>query len=308
MNRNSGRKRCSRRASSSEGLGSTVVERPRKDRGLLDGEREKRSQESLPTVVFLCAEGIAARRTELQTRLTGGDIQPSLTTRRFACLRIPCRHGLMRAMKSLKRYPLPITTEKEACALEGVGRFTARRMLRGLPLAGPEPDKSSGVIIRRTDEDEENVEPSGSSSSRGGGGGGARKASNDSTRSSSVTNAGAGSRLPSDTNSLLRMNLRVGSSATTTTGGRSLSLASNFAALRGGGGETTPDVTPKRPTSRARREEAGGETVRSSKAPSFFSGQWEAWLIVDNREHEFMSVQVRVREGWAGGVLSKLFF
>ncbi|CAN0494382.1 unnamed protein product [Ectocarpus sp. 8 AP-2014] len=194
----------------------------------------------------------------------------------------------MRAMKSLKRYPLPITTEKEACALEGVGSFTARRMMRGLPPAGPEPDNSNGV--RRTDE--ENIEPSGSSSSRGGGGGGgARKSSNNSTGTSSVTNAGAGSRLTSDTNSLLRMNLRVGSSATTTTGGRPLSLVSNFAALRGGGGETTPDVTPKRPTSRARREEAGGETLRSSKAPSFFIGQWEAWLIVDNREHEFMSVQ-----------------
>ncbi|CAM9782172.1 unnamed protein product [Ectocarpus fasciculatus] len=212
------------------------------------------------------------------------------------CLRtgkVKLRHGLMRAMKSLKRYPLPITTEKEACALEGVGRFTARRMLRGLPPAGPEPDDSR--CCRRTDE--ENIEPSGSSSSRGGGGGGggaggARKGSTKSAATSSV--AGYSSRLPSDTNSLLRMNLRVGSGATSSTaGGRPLSLASNFAALRDGGGETTPDVTPKRPTSRARREEAaaGGETVRSSKAPSFFSGQWEAWLIVDNREHEFMSVQ-----------------
>ncbi|CAM9249782.1 unnamed protein product [Ectocarpus sp. 4 AP-2014] len=203
------------------------------------------------------------------------------------CLRtgkVKLRHGLMRAIKSLKRYPLPITTEKEACALEGVGSFTARRMLRGLPPAGPEPDNSSGV--RRTDE--ENIEPSGSSTFRGGG---ARESCNNSTGTSSVTNAAAGSRLPSYTNSLLRMNLRVGSNAPTTTGSRPLSLASNFAALRGGGGETTPEVTPKRPTSRPRREEAGGETVRSSKAPSFFSGQWEAWLIVDNREHEFMSVQ-----------------
>ncbi|CAN0311888.1 unnamed protein product [Ectocarpus sp. 6 AP-2014] len=136
------------------------------------------------------------------------------------CLRtgkVKLRHGLMRAMKSLKRYPLPITTEKEACALEGVGSFTARRMLRGLLPVGPEPDNSSGV--RRTDE--ENIEPSGSSSSRGGGGG-ARKSSNNSTGTSSVTNAGAGSCLASHTNcrSLLRMNLRVGSSATTTTGGR----------------------------------------------------------------------------------------
>lgn len=214
---------------------------------------------------------------------------------------LPYRHGLMRAMKSLKRYPLPITTEKEACALEGVGSFTARRMLRGLPPARPEPDNSGG---RRTDE--ENIEPSGSSSSRGGGGG-ARKANNSSTGTLSVTNSG--SRLPSDTNSLLRMNLRVGSSAASTTGGRPLSLASNFAALRGGVGEATPDVTPKRPTSRARREEAGGETVPSLKAPSFFSGQWEAWLIVDNREHEFMSVQVCMcRGGWggAGPVLTRL--
>lgn len=91
-------------------------------------------------------------------------------------------------------------------------------------------------------------------------------------------------------------------------GSRPLSLASNFAALSGdvddndndgagAGGVQTPDVTPKRPTSRARREE-GGDGVGlsgisfSSKAPRFFSGEWEAWLIVDNREHDFMSMQV----------------
>lgn len=87
--------------------------------------------------------------------------------------------------------------------------------------------------------------------------------------------------------------------------GRPLSLASNFAALRGdevdsgggsGSGALAPDVTPKRPTSRARREEAvdgTGPSSTSSKAPRFFSGHWEAWLLVDNREREFMAMQVR---------------
>lgn len=227
----------------------------------------------------------------------------------------------MRAMKSLKRYPLPVTTEKEACALEGVGSFTARRMMRGLPAASaPSKDGSGGNNSRRTDE--ENIHPchsSSSSSSRGA----SRKTNTDSGHAcgSSSSSSGAGCR-PSNNNgtsgALLRMNLRVDSSSSSSTitstsrsmgSGGTVSLSSNFAALRGdvsedGGGAQTPDVTPKRPTSRARREEVGGgaaaagRQVLSSKAPSFFSGHWEAWLLVDNRENDFMSMQV----GCAGGV------
>lgn len=215
-------------------------------------------------------------------------------------------------MKSLKRYPLPITTEKEACALEGVGTFTARRMMRGLLSAAPAPDEcthgSSDSGIRRTNE--ENIEPS-----RAPPGGGRQANRNNSSsnsgshdlscRTASATGrASKAENSTSDDTSLLRINLRVGNTSSSNTGsdatavaGRPLSLASNFAALRGDSGVQTPDVTPKRPTSRARREEVddddgGGALVASSKAPRFFSGHWEAWLIVDNREHEFMSMQV----------------
>ncbi|CAM9433853.1 unnamed protein product [Pylaiella littoralis] len=233
------------------------------------------------------------------------------------CLRtgkVKLRHGLMRAMKSLKRYPLPVTTEKEACALEGVGGFTARRMLRGLlPAAAPATGNNGGGggggnSSRRTDE--ENIEPcrttsSSSSSSRGG----SRKTNTDGSRAcgTSALSSGAGCRASSNNSAsgLLRMNLRVdgGGNSRGVGSGGTLSLASNFSALRGdvadgggGGGVQTPDVTPKRPTSRARREEidggatAGGQPFQS-KAPRYFTGYWEAWLLVDNRETAFMSMQ-----------------
>lgn len=96
----------------------------------------------------------------------------------------------------------------------------------------------------------------------------------------------------------------------------SVSLAANLSALRGdeegdtvaGGGLLTSDVTPRRPKSRARLAPGkdmqgnaiggGGGATGSlpdldTEAPRFFSGTWEAILIVDNREHECMSVQVR---------------
>lgn len=228
----------------------------------------------------------------------------------------------MRAMKSIKRYPLPVTTEKEACALEGVGSFTARRMLRGLLLpaaAATDNGGGGGNDSRRTDE--ENIEPSyrtsaSSSSSSSSSRGASRKTNtNSSSRmcgSSASSSGGAGCRASSNnssiTSGLLRMNLRVDSSSNNSGSvgsGGAMSLTSNFAALRGGGvapggdgGTQTPDVTPKRPTSRARREEvsgsitAGGQLL-SSKAPRVFSGHWEAWLLVDNRENEFMSMQVK---------------
>ncbi len=211
-------------------------------------------------------------------------------------------------MKSLERYPLPVTTEKEACALEGVGSFTARRMLRGLqamaaPTAGNSSGTAAGSAVRTNRTDEENIEPTTSSSARGGG----RKSKT--TGGSAAAAAAGGCASSTNTTSMLRMNLRPGGSAhsrgngggATNTAGEPLSLASNFAAMRGGvdgegegEGARTPDVTPKRPTSRPRREEVGDDTRNtfSSKAPRFFSGQWEARLIVDNREHGFMSMQV----------------
>ena len=95
------------------------------------------------------------------------------------------------------------------------------------------------------------------------------------------------------------------------TGGRrnpqiTFSLAARLSALRrdggcesggvAGDGDDAADVTPKRPTSRVRREEE--EVDDSSEAllpaPRFFSGSWEALLLVDNRERDFMSVKVRL--------------
>lgn len=229
------------------------------------------------------------------------------------------RHGLKRAMRSLERYPLPVTTEKEACALEGVGSFTARRMLRGLSLAtggGNKSSSNSSSRSRGTGQGEENIEPTqaSSSSSAGSARGRSKQASNNSSRaygSSFAMAAGCCSSSNNNKNgngsSMLKMNFCPdGASHSHGTGAakhpnRPLWLASNFAALRGnaggddGGGAQTPDVTPKRPTSRARREEVGdgvGLSGFSSKAPRLFSGEWEAWLIVDNREHDFMSMQV----------------
>lgn len=230
----------------------------------------------------------------------------------------------MRAMKSIKRYPLPVTTEKEACALDGVGSFTARRMLRGLlPAASAATDGNDSRI-----NDEENIEPSCRTSASASSRGASRKTNNNSSSSrvcgssSASSSGGAGCRASFNSNNsssnitsgLLRMNLRVDGSlrgnsvnnSRSIGSGGTMSLTSNFAALRGGdvahGGDRgvqTPDVTPKRPTSRARREEVGGGGITaggqlfSSKAPRVFSGHWEAWLLVDNRENEFMSMQVR---------------
>lgn len=229
-------------------------------------------------------------------------------------------------MRSLERYPLPVTSEKEACALEGVGSFTARRMLRGLSLssatpaaaAGSSSNNSSSSNRRGTSQDEENIEPTPASSSSSS----TTRSRNpngksNSTRGSSSVTATASRCSSSNSNgaSILRMNLRPdgasGSHGRVRGRGaaKPLSLASNFAALRGdvgddgggvGGGAQTPDVTPKRPTSRARREEVGDGAGLSgfySKAPRFFSGEWEAWLIVDNREHDFMSMQVSLVDG-----------
>lgn len=217
-------------------------------------------------------------------------------------------------MRSLERYPLPVTTEKDACALEGVGSFTARRMLRGLSSAAPTTSSSANMRSnsnnsRGPGQDEENVEPTRTSSSSSAAAGSARGRSK---KPSSASRGRFSSTNPNEngSSSLLRMNLRADSGSRSHERGaagagplgRPLSLASNFAALRGdvgdsGGGVQTPvDVTPKRPTSRARREEVGegiGLGGFSSKAPRFFTGDWEAWLIVDNREHDFMSMQVK---------------
>ncbi|CAM9424939.1 unnamed protein product, partial [Scytosiphon promiscuus] len=245
------------------------------------------------------------------------------------CLRtgkVKLRHGLLRAMKSLQRYPLPITTEKEACALEGVGTFTARRMMRGLTSPAPATDERSSISSSRTS-NEENIQPSRASSASSAPASSSVGAGRTANRNKSSTSGCAPSCRTSsstgssccassvgksarDNTSLLRMNLRVGDGSSRSRsnsnnntgsgimriGGCPLSLASNFAAIRGDvgtGGAQTPDVTPKRPTSRARREEVddGAALMEASKAPRFFSGHWEAWLIVDNREHEFMSMQ-----------------
>lgn len=234
----------------------------------------------------------------------------------------------MRAMKSLKRYPLPITSEKEACDLEGVGSYTARRMMRGFQAAsaappGNEREHADGDSYRRNDV--ENIEPSSTSlafrnedinASRGQDSdstGNSNSFSGCARGSSWRTSAAAGSGCHAANTdnrsgghtSLLRMNFCSGSgNRSDSMGGGATemnspplpSLAANFAALRDTDGAQTPDVTPKRPASRARREEAGGGggggAVLFSKAPKYFFGQWEAWLLVDNREHQFMSMQV----------------
>ncbi|CAM9328386.1 unnamed protein product, partial [Laminaria digitata] len=224
------------------------------------------------------------------------------------------RHGIKRAMKSVKLYPLPITTEAEACALEGVGPFIARRMLLGLATSaavngeadsrrggagGPGgPGGSTRAPARRAN-NEENIGPSSLSSSSSGSSRGGSKTKRDDVHprtklqdNSSSTNSDPlrdndATTLPPRTAYYSGRHLNANNSE------RPLSLASYVSALRGEeGGGRTPDVTPKRPTSRARTEVSGdiGGGV-SSKAPRFFSGRWKAMLIVDNREHEFMSMQ-----------------
>lgn len=201
---------------------------------------------------------------------------------------------MKRAIRSVKLYPLPITNEAEACALEGVGSFTARRMLRCLPSTQTNGSGGSKRVQRHDvagnhphgdPSDRENVRPDPAPH--------ATQANHDQPRSShnfcsSVdywddTLRGLGeSRNPQPT----------------------YSLASMFSALlRDGSGNSSVanedpdanDATPRRPTSRVRRE----EDVESSNegllpAPRAFSGRWEAMLLVDNRERNFMSVKVHL--------------
>lgn len=222
---------------------------------------------------------------------------------------------MLRAIKSVKLYPLPITTEAEACNLEGVGSFTARRMLKGLlpPAATPAATASrpasrarakparcrtTGDAATSRANDEENIEPRHVSSCLGNelaySQQGLRQAQLD-LAAGSACSLSTASRDQGD--SLFRP---VGASARRATQ-PVLSLAANMSALRGEDEACALDVTPRRPTSRARREEEGegdngvGEEAWSSDAPRYFSGRWEAWLIVDNREHEYMSVQVKLR-------------
>lgn len=217
---------------------------------------------------------------------------------------------MLRAIKSVKLYPLPITTEAEACNLEGVGSFTARRMLKGLPPAATSttasaasrapgkparcraPPTTASAAAGRTN-DEENIEPRHVSSV----GNETTYAQPPGRRQAPIDHSAGATCLATATrhggNSLLRP---VGASARCSTQ-RALSLTANISALRGEEETRALDVTPRRPTSRARREEGeGGSGVgkaTSSEAPSSFSGHWVAWLIVDNREHECMSVQVK---------------
>lgn len=209
---------------------------------------------------------------------------------------------MRRAIKSVKLYPLPVTTEAEACALEGVGRFTARRMLLGLATTSAAavnggvdsrgPPGGARAPARRAD-DEENIGPlSSSSSSRGGGKSkrdGVVLASQPRTQQLQASySSSAGLR----DDEALSAEAHVGGRRRNATSERPfLSLASNLSALRGGA--QTPDVTPKRPTSRARTEGGDGVGVGfSTRAPRFFSGSWQAMLIVDNREHAFLAMQV----------------
>lgn len=220
-------------------------------------------------------------------------------------------------MKSVKLYPLPITTEAEACALEGVGPFIARRMLLGLatsaavngeadnrgPPGGPggpgEPIRAPARGARRAN-NEENIGPLGSSSSASSRGGGGKTKRDDVRLHASqpwtqLQDHSSSSSDPARNDPTLRT-AHGGRPRRANNSERPLSLASNLSALRGdAGGGRTPDVTPKRPTSRARTEEVGDDVGRGvpSQAPRFFSGRWKALLVVDNREHEFMSMQVR---------------
>ena len=230
-------------------------------------------------------------------------------------------------MKSVKLYPLPITTEAEACALEGVGPFIARRMLLGLatsaavngevdsrgPPGGPgDPGGPPRALVRgaRHADNDENIGPLESSSSASSRGGGSKNKRDDvrlrgpQPRTQFQAHSSSSSD-PSRYDPTLRT-AHGGRPRGANNSERPLSLASNLSALRGdAGGGRTPDVTPKRPTSRARTEEVGDDVGRgvSSQAPCFFSGRWKALLVVDNREHEFMSMQVR--GGKIGRALSR---
>lgn len=198
---------------------------------------------------------------------------------------------MKRAIRSVKLFPLPITNEAEACALEGVGSFTARRMLRCLPSTHPNGSGGSKRIQRKDvagnhlhgdPSDRENVRPDP-----------APHADHDQPRAShnfcssvdywdNTLRGVGGSGNPQPT----------------------YSLASMFSTLLRDGGDNSnmanedpdaDDATPRRPTSRMRREE---DVERSSEglltAPRDFSGRWETMLLVDNRERNFMSVKVHL--------------
>lgn len=264
----------------------------------------------------------------------------------------------MRAKKSLKLYPLPITTESDACALEGVGNFTARRMLRGLAATTSTTSvsrsagscRSSNINGDDDARDEENVEPLTQSlispTKRC-----ARQwqreqqqeqqqrarlvdptnRSDNNIVLDNTNNNSDGNSYTSDDNGNCDNDI-IGRSALFSSRPQhrpGFSLASNISALRRendvtdseddsdyGGSPRTPDVTPRRPTSRARRGKTAGKEKEvndgrvgaTSEAPKVFVGMWEAFLVVDNREHECTSVQVTrgessgAREGgrWGG--------
>lgn len=204
----------------------------------------------------------------------------------------------MRAIKSIKLYPLPVTTETEACALEGVGSFTARRMLRGLPqppannTAPACGARDSGAPSVRGSRrlDEENIEPPWDASSPTG-------KEKHSSRPSAARQPPGGGLAAGACSTADNRNNAAFCSGSGSDNGRSFSLAANFSALRGeddddgAGSPQTPDITPRRPASRARTGD-GGFGMAPSAAPPYFDGPWEAVLLVDNREHEFLSVQV----------------
>lgn len=223
---------------------------------------------------------------------------------------------MKRAIKSLKLYPLPITTEAEACALEGVGSLTARRMLRGLKASLPSHEPRGGSSHHATPRGldsntchEENIEPQ--TVPRGTGAERGREKRINEKRTRPAASRLPGGELSSNAgawnSTLLRTNINGSNDRNNRVSPHQrFSLAANLFALRGEDVNTAArnaDGTPRRPTSRARREpgvsrigadmEMGVGNAASSEAPALFVGQWEAWLIVDNREHECLSVQVR---------------
>lgn len=260
----------------------------------------------------------------------------------------------MRAMKSVKLYPIAITTEAEACALAGVGSFIARRMLKGLTSAAPQTGSSEGQQQQpqqqqdqlqhlQQEHDRENVAPvdhhrqaSSSPPSRSkvqipaaAAATAVQHRSNPCLHQDhSPTHSGYCSRPDGANMSNTYADANTGSNGfqRVLLPGAGVSIAANLSALRGGiipDDPLTPDVTPRRPTSRARREPEedvdlegvgrgrvgalGALPEVDTDAPRIFCGRWEAVLIVDNREHESVSVQVTRRDTWrdSGMVVGK---
>ncbi|CAM9335655.1 unnamed protein product, partial [Discosporangium mesarthrocarpum] len=197
------------------------------------------------------------------------------------CLRMGkqnLRYGVLRAIKSVQRYPLPITTEAEACSLEGVGAFTARRMLQGMT-------GGSGVMIRalpggRVPGDEgveeiENIPPIGIR------GQGLQRPLQSAAKACGVRGLIPRSSLPLST-SLARNIL-------------ALTSEEDYVGDDGCGGDMpqeTDDHTPRRPKTRARTGSIRHEAEEECAAPPrVFAGSWEAVLLLDNREYNCMSVQ-----------------